>query len=290
MSIQTCQNNIARFRRELAYLEKQAAEEAKKEVTKAKQIDQIERGITKHTSPSTLRTKQQQITRLSDEIARIQSKKADITKIIADKTQQLHRYEQALRKEQEKEQRKVQEAEKRRQREQLEHERSITRELAEQKRFSQAVRRESPSGTADAEVALAYDVFISHAGEDKDEFVRPLARELEGLGFRVWYDEFQLKVGDSLRRSIDRGLVNSRYGVVVLSSAFFEKNWPQYELDGLVAREASGSKVVLPIWHKVSKDQVMSYSPPLADKVALNSSILSVKEIAQKLAEVLRED
>ena len=275
MSIQTCQNNIARLRRELAYLEKQAAEEAKKDATKAKQIDQIERGITKHTSPSTLRTKQQQITRLSDEIARIQSKKADITKKIADKTQQLYRYEQDLRKEQEKEQRKVQEAEKRRQREQLEHERSITRELGEQKRFSQAVRRESPSGTADAEVALAYDVFISHAGEDKDEFVRPLARELEGLGFR---------------RSIDRGLVNSRYGVVVLSSAFFEKNWPQYELDGLVAREASGSKVVLPIWHKVSKDQVMSYSPPLADKVALNSSILSVKEIAQKLAEVLRED
>ena len=73
----------------------------------------------------------------------------------------------------------------------------------------------------------------------------------------------QLKVGDSLRRSIDRGLANSKYGVVVLSSAFFAKNWPQYELDGMVAREMNGVKVVLPIWHKVSKDEVLSYSPTL---------------------------
>ena len=117
--------------------------------------------------------------------------------------------------------------------------------------------------------------------------VRPLAEELKNLGYRVWYDEFELSVGDSLRRKIDQGLSNSRYGVVVLSTSFFAKNWPQYELDGLVAREMQGSKVILPIWHKVSKDEVLSYSPTLADKVALNSSILSIKEIAIKLSEVL---
>lgn len=138
---------------------------------------------------------------------------------------------------------------------------------------------------------VVHDGFISHASEDKDEFVRPLALALEHFGFDIWYDEFQLKIGDSLRRSIDRGLANSRYGIVVLSSAFFAKNWPQYELDGLVAKEVnSGAKVVLPIWHKVSKDEVMSYSPSLADKVALKSSSLTIQELAEELAKVLRID
>lgn len=133
-----------------------------------------------------------------------------------------------------------------------------------------------------------YDLFVSHASEDKDDFVRPLADALQSLGVIVWYDEMQLKVGDSLRRSIDRGLLNSKYGAVVLSSSFFKKNWPQYELDGMIAREMNGVKVVLPIWHKVSKDEVMAYSPTLADKVALNSSMLSINEIAKELHDVIK--
>ena len=68
---------------------------------------------------------------------------------------------------------------------------------------------------------IGYDAFISHASEDKQEFVRPLAETLTELGLKIWYDEFELKVGDSLRGSIDRGLVNSKYGIVVLSKNFF---------------------------------------------------------------------
>ena len=128
-----------------------------------------------------------------------------------------------------------------------------------------------------------YDVFISHASEDKEDFVRPLATRLINLGLRVWYDELSLSVGDSLRKSIDAGLSKSQYGLAVLSSAFFAKNWTQYELNGLVSREMEGTKVILPIWHKVTKDEVMSFSPSLVDKVALNSAFLSVDEIAAKL-------
>jgi len=85
---------------------------------------------------------------------------------------------------------------------------------------------------------------------------------LAAQAVEVWYDEFNLKVGDSLRRSIDRGLANLRYGIVVLSTAFFAKNWSQYELDGLVTKEnASGEKVILPVWHKVSKDEVLITVP-----------------------------
>lgn len=95
-----------------------------------------------------------------------------------------------------------------------------------------------------------FDYFISHASEDKDEIVRPLAEGLSKRGVRVWYDEFSLTIGDSLRQSIDRGLASSRYGIVVLSPSFFAKNWPTYELNGLTARQMMGQKVILPIWHK----------------------------------------
>lgn len=131
---------------------------------------------------------------------------------------------------------------------------------------------------------IGYDAFISHASEDKISVVKPLATALTRLGYRVWYDEFELRVGDSLRQSIDKGLINSRFGIVVLSPAFFEKNWPQYELNGLTAREIDGHKVILPIWHSVSREGVLGYSPPLADKVALSTARLSIKRIAEALA------
>ena len=78
-----------------------------------------------------------------------------------------------------------------------------------------------------------WDVFISHASEDKENFVRPLAEKLQKCGVKVWYDEFELKMGDSLSDSIDRGLQESKYGIIVFSHAFFEKEWTNYELKSL---------------------------------------------------------
>lgn len=133
-----------------------------------------------------------------------------------------------------------------------------------------------------------YDVFISHATEDKDTIVRPLASSLVSKGLRVWYDEFELRIGDSLRRKIDNGLTRSRFGVVVISPSFLSKNWPQYELDGLVTREMTGDQVILPLWHKVDKQEVIDYSPSLADKVARNTSDATIEEIAFEIAEVIK--
>jgi hypothetical protein len=115
-------------------------------------------------------------------------------------------------------------------------------------------------------------VFISHASEDKDEIARPLAEALRAKDLSVWYDEFSLKVGDSLRKKIDHGLANSRFGVVILSPKFFDKRWPEQELNGLVTREAQGGKVILPVWHKVGFAEVAAYSPTLADKLAVTSN------------------
>ncbi|MGA9851490.1 MAG: toll/interleukin-1 receptor domain-containing protein [Gammaproteobacteria bacterium] len=132
-----------------------------------------------------------------------------------------------------------------------------------------------------------WDVFISHASEDKDDFVRPLAKALMAKALNVWYDEFTLKVGDSLRRSIDNGLGNSKYGIVVISPSFLAKDWPQKELDGLVSRERDGQKVILPIWHKIDESGVRSYSPILADRFAALSK-RGVSLVAEEIISVIK--
>jgi hypothetical protein len=132
-----------------------------------------------------------------------------------------------------------------------------------------------------------WDVFISHAHEDKDEIVRPLAHVLQQHGLRVWFDEFELRMGDSLRRKIDQGIAHSAFGVVVLSTAFFAKNWAQYELDGLVTRSVDGSQVLLPLWHKVTKAEVMAQSPSLADKLARSTTDSTLDEVAAEIAQIV---
>ncbi len=132
-----------------------------------------------------------------------------------------------------------------------------------------------------------YDVFISHASEDKDEVVRPLAHALANKNLTVWYDEFELKIGDSLRRKIDKGLANSRFGIVVLSKDFIKKGWTNYELDGIITKAVGGDQVILPIWHNITKKEVIDYSPSLADKLARNTSSYTVEEIAQEIADVI---
>jgi hypothetical protein len=133
---------------------------------------------------------------------------------------------------------------------------------------------------------VTWDAFISHASEDKDGLVRPLAKELTRHGLKIWYDEFTITLGDSLRRSIDRGLVHSRFGIVIVSPSFLKKEWTQRELDGLVAREVSGTKVILPVWHNVTRVDIMAYSPTLADRLAA-SSTEGTARVAQRILEAI---
>jgi hypothetical protein len=139
----------------------------------------------------------------------------------------------------------------------------------------------------EAEVPTKTDVFISHASEDKDAVARPLAEELKRQGFTVWYDEYVLKLGDSLPAEIDRGLANCRFGVVILSPRFFAKNWPRRELDALAARETlGGRKVILPVWHEVGAGDVEKQSPTLAAKLAVSTS-QGIGMVVEKIVEVL---
>jgi len=133
-----------------------------------------------------------------------------------------------------------------------------------------------------------WDCFISYASEDRKAVVEPLARELDKRGMRVWYDQWVLRIGDSLRRTIDKGLSKSKFGIVVLSSDFFSKNWPQRELDGLVQREVLGQNVILPIWHNVKHEDVAQYSLPLADKVA-GSTSSGIPKLVEQLIKAMQE-
>jgi len=119
-----------------------------------------------------------------------------------------------------------------------------------------------------------HDVFICHASEDNGQIARPLAEGLQASGLIVWYDEFSLVPGNSLRESIDKGLADSRFGIVVLSHHFFSKRWPQSELNGLFAKEiASGEKKIIPIWHEITQSEIARYSPILADRIAIKTIV-----------------
>ncbi len=291
MSIQSISSTISRLNKELADVTHRMSLEQKKASDITTKIIQIQTSITKTTTANTLKSKLSEISRKEQENAQIQKKLSDLQKKKTDIQNKLLKENQNLMKAEADERKKLDALVKKQQKEEIEHQRKLKREIDSIKASTQYINgvTASISSNPNFESEPEYDLFISHASEDKDDFVRPLAETLQELGVKVWYDEFTLKVGDSLRRNIDSGLRNSKYGTVVLSADFIKKEWTNYELDGLVAREMNGHKMILPIWHKISKTDVINYSPNLADKVALNTSISTIQEIAEQLADVILE-
>lgn len=284
MTSDSTQRTIERIQREIEGFQRQLTQVTQDEARKYDRINQLTRDINNTKSLSTVQSKQRDIQSSHTNIGRLQSKRADLTKRIGDKTAELHKYQQQLYREQAREQKDAL----------ARIQRDNERARADQHALLRSVAGPVRSPLVDNQLAEAagrdqFDAFISHATEDKEDLVRPLAEKLIEAGVQVWYDEFQLKVGDSLRRNIDRGLASSRFGIVVLSPSFFEKNWPQYELDGLVAREMAGRKVILPLWHKISKNEVIARSPSLADKIALNTATYSIDELVTELAAAIQD-
>ena len=230
-------------------------------------------------------TYQKDYNKKNDEVRNLEKIKTLKSKLLADKQKKKYELQSNLYKEEQKEREQT----KKEQKEILSIQQQITREMQYQKNLSlHSIDIFKPYDNKSNIQNSIYDVFISHASEDKDDFVRPFAIYLKENGVNVWYDEFELQIGDNLRRNIDKGLKNSRYGIVVLSEAFFNKDWPQRELDGLFAREVNGEKVILPIWHKISKNKVLEYSPIIADMLAINTSVFTIEEIAQKIIDRIR--
>lgn len=303
MSITSYYDKVSKLEKDISDLQKKISDETKRELDKQKQIDSINRSVNKSTSASSLQSKQRQVQSYQSDIIRIQSAKSDLHKKIANKTTELVRAKTDLQKEEIKEKDKLkkeqddfkrtqsafQKQQQNFQKEQENLQRKLQSDISSQKEILNTLLHQAHNtnvGVNESE-QKTYDFFISHATEDKDSFVTPLAELMIKNGCNVWFDIFQLKVGDSLRKKIDEGLKSSKYGIVVLSRDFFRKNWTDYELNGLVAREMNGVKVILPIWHNVTRDEVLSFSPTLADKVALNSAIYSLQEIVTELKKLI---
>lgn len=282
MSISYYYDQVGRLEKDIADLQKKIADETRKELDKQKQIDSINRSISSSISISTLQSKQRQIQSYQSDILRIQTTKADLQKKIASKTSELSNQKQNLHKEETRER-------DRQRKEREDFQKKLQSDISTQKQILNTLIQQTHTQRTQTRIQenKSFDFFISHASEDKESFVRPLAESLIQNGMKVWYDEFQLQIGDSLRKKIDEGLKFSKYGIVVLSRDFFNKNWPEYELNGLVAREMNGIKVILPIWHNVTRDEVLSFSPTLADKVALNTAIYTIDEIVNELKKLI---
>ena len=136
---------------------------------------------------------------------------------------------------------------------------------------------------------MSWDVFISHASEDKAAIAKPLADMLQAKGLKVWYDEYTLSLGDNLRRSIEQGLAESRYGIVVLSPSFFAKKWTQLELDGLFALERPGLKKILPVWHNVTAADVERFSSFMAMRLGV-ATTAGLDQVVAKIIDAINRD
>ena len=136
-----------------------------------------------------------------------------------------------------------------------------------------------------------YDVFLSHASEDKDAVARPLAIHLQQRGLRVWYDEFEFRIGDNIVDKLNRGISGSRFGALVLSRAFIDlsKQWTRHEMDALEYLWITENRILFPIWHNITLREIRAFRASLANLYGLRTSAHSVDKIAAEIYAVIRD-
>jgi len=132
-----------------------------------------------------------------------------------------------------------------------------------------------------------YDVFISHASEDKDDVARPLASLLQEFGLRVWFDEFEFRIGDNLIAKLNAGIDESRSGILILSNNFFGKNWTEHELKRLENLAVTENRVLFPVWHKITEAEVREYRASMSEIFARSTATHTVMEIAKEIYDVI---
>lgn len=283
MSVSQYQNAVNSLDKELAGLEKKKADSDKKAADAQKRANGV--SISKNASASMIKSKMSQIERYNNDYVKAANTSADLQKKIADKRIKRNDAYLKLQKAQADEQKKQDKVMKQMQ---STYESRIS-ELTSQV-LPQSIRN---TGTSDGEKAVEeeYEVFVSHAWEDKESFADEFVSALESLGIKVWYDTTKMKWGDSMREKIDDGLRKSKFGVVVLSPNYIAdgKYWTKAELDGLFQMESVNGKTLLPIWHELTKKEVLNFSPIIANKKAMSTAMMTPQEIAEELLSLLPE-
>ena len=136
-----------------------------------------------------------------------------------------------------------------------------------------------------------YDVFLSHASEDKDAVARPLALQLRKRGIRVWYDEFEFRIGDNVIDKLNKGINSSQSGILILSKSFIDmaKQWTKNELDTLESLYVTEDRVMFPIWHDISVAEIRNFRASLANIFARSTANYTIEEIAIEIQEVISD-
>ncbi len=278
MSIEQYQRQVNTLDKEIADLEKKKAAKDKECANLQGKINNAQKSITKNTSTTTASNKLKQISGWQNDYAKRSGESADFGKKISDKRNKrndaylkLQKAQQADQKKQDRTNKQVQSA--------------YETRIAELQQQVTASVTPAVSHDADADTSEEYDIFVSHAFEDKESFVDEFVSEMEKIGFKVWYDTQRLQWGDSMRERIDNGLKKSCYGIVVLSPSYIaeHKYWTKAELNALFQLETVNGKTILPIWHKLTKKQVVEYSPMIADRKAMTTAVMTAEEIALEL-------
>lgn len=283
MSVEQRQREVNNYDKEIASLEQKKAKIDSDIASLQGKILSLQKSITKSTPISTVTAKYKQIENFNSQIGKKATESSELGKKIADKRTRRNDVYLKLQKEQQTENKKKETAN---QQLMLTYQRRIE-DLQQQ--LVQGIIPKRSNFQTDT-VSASYDVFVSHASEDKESFVDEFVEELEKQGLSVWYDTKKIKWGDSLREKIDEGLSNARFGVVVLSPSYIDekKYWTKAELDALFQVESINGKTILPIWHNLTKKQVEAYSPIIAGRKAMTTASMTPEEIAIQLKELFK--
>jgi hypothetical protein len=282
VSIEQYQKNVNSLDNEIAELEKKKADVDSKIADINSKIQNATDQIRRTKSVSTVKSKTNQVNSWNKELTKKSKDSADYGKKIADKRKKRNEAYLKLQKEQQQENKKQSNAIKKMQ---DSYERRID-ELMNQIAVPNERQRDFDDGDED------YDVFVSHAWEDKEDFVDEFVVELQKLGIKVWYDKEKISWGDSMRARIDDGLKKSKFGIAIISPNYIapEKYWTKAELDGLFQLESINGKVLLPVWHNITKQQILNYSPIIANKKAMSTAMMTASEIAVELKKLLESE
>jgi hypothetical protein len=296
MSLSTDRQTVARLQKDINDLQRRQADEMSKVAQATKNMNSAMASASKASSPSSARSYVNTAERAAKNLETAQERAARCSSDISRKMDDLARAQALVLSGEEKErrdqaarydkQRKADEgARKKLQADNL----ALSRDLTNLKNQLTAAIETQAASTRPFVVENAegrnnpYDFFISHASADKEDFVDGLASKAAEAGLDVWYDQKAIAWGDSIRQKIDDGLRRSYFGVVVLSPNFFDRPWTQYELDAIVQRDLSGSGRLLPIWHRLTQDDVARQAPSLAGRLALPTSNYSTEQIVAEL-------
>lgn len=278
MSVEQYKRTVNSLDKDIAELEKRKATLDKKGAEERRKAASIT--IRKNASATLIKSKLRQQDNHLTAANKAAAESASITKKIAEK--QKKRNDAALQ---------LQKAESKTQKKQNNATKKVLQSYArriEELQMQSVPAITTPSKTTESDLP-AYDVFVSHAWEDKADFVDEFVSELRKLGVKVWYDTSEIKWGDSMRSRIDDGLRKSKFGVAILSPDYIKdgKYWTKAELDGLFQLESINGKTLLPVWHKLTKKDITAYSPIIGNKLAMTTATMTAAEIATELVSLL---